>query len=111
VFGADKDTASLTDYAIKGTKYFDDLFPLQVDLSFNEQLLISIQICQVLVYMYSQDPPVNHVDLKPENVTVGHLLSISVELIIMPRYAIITTARGWNKSCLLSRFWTRKVFH
>ena len=43
--------------------------------SFDEKLSISAQISQALVYMHSCNPPIVHLDLKPENVLVcSHVL-------------------------------------
>lgn len=44
-----------------------------MQLTFKDKLTISVQICQGLVFMHSADPPMAHLDLKPENIMVGNV--------------------------------------
>ena len=42
-------------------------------LTHEEKLIVSRQICQALVFIHSAVPPLAHLDLKPENVLVRAL--------------------------------------
>lgn len=43
----------------------------QVELTFKEKVYIVEQIAQALVFMHGFDPPIVHLDMKPENVLVN----------------------------------------
>lgn len=46
------------------------LFIVQVELAFQEKVYIVEQIAQALVFMHQHEPPIVHLDIKPENILV-----------------------------------------
>ena len=36
--------------------------------------MVSRQLCQAIVFMHSADPPIAHLDIKPENVLVRNAM-------------------------------------
>jgi len=49
-------------------------------MTYQEKIVISQQLCQAIVFMHSSEPPVAHMDVKPENVLVSDGIPMRVLL-------------------------------
>ena len=48
----------------------ESTFGVQMQLSLTLKLQISVQLCQALVFMHTNTPPIAHLDIKPSNILV-----------------------------------------
>ena len=59
---------------------------LYIQLTYKQELSISLQICQALVFLHSAAPPFAHLDLKPANTLVSALIDYRMNVWLVLLY-------------------------